>query len=67
MNQYDYQKADVSKVFDKLGVHVSGKDIVACHCLNDNDWAILKFSNKKRPITRFFVSRKTSNFWTPLN
>ena len=33
-------EANVSKVFDKLGVHVEGKDIDACHRLKDNDRAI---------------------------
>ena len=43
----DSLQADISKVFDKLGVHVDGKDIQACHCLEDNDRSIMKFSNRK--------------------
>ena len=35
------------KVFDKIGVHVEGKDIQACHRLKDNDRVIVKFSNRK--------------------
>ena len=35
------------KVFDKIGVHVDGKDIQACHHLKDNDRVIVKFSNRK--------------------
>ena len=47
-------EANVSKVFDKLGVHVEGKDIDACHRLKDNDRTIVKFSNRKDslPILR---------------
>ena len=47
-------EANASKVFDKLGVHVEGKDIDACHRLKDNDRAIVKFSNRKDslPILR---------------
>ena len=37
-------EANVSKVFDKFGVHVEGKDIEACH---HNDQAIVKFSYRK--------------------
>ena len=40
-------EANISKVSDKLGVHVEGKDIQACHCLKDNNRAIIKFSNRK--------------------
>ena len=40
-------EANVSKVFGKLGVHVEGKDIQACHRLKDNDRTIVKFSNRK--------------------
>ena len=43
----DLLEANVSNVFDKLGVHVKGKDIQACNCLKDNDKAIVKFSNRK--------------------
>ena len=35
------------KVFGKIGVHVDGKDIQACHRLKDNDRVIVKFSNRK--------------------
>ena len=34
-------------MFDKFGVHVEGKDIQACHRLKDNDWVIIKISNRK--------------------
>ena len=54
-------KSNITNVFDKLGVHVEGKDIQACHRLKDNDRVIIKLSN------RFFVSRKISNLWTRLN
>ena len=43
----DSLEANISKVFDKLGVHVDGKDIQACQCLKDNDRVIIKFSNRK--------------------
>ena len=43
----DSQEANISKVFDKLEVHVEGKDIQACHRLKDNDRVIIKFSNRK--------------------
>ena len=43
----DSLEANISKVFDKLGVHVEGKDIQACHHLKDNDQVIIKFSNRK--------------------
>ena len=43
----DSLEANISKVFDKLGVHVEGKDIQACHRLKDNDRVIIKFSNRK--------------------
>ena len=43
----DSLEANISKVFDKLGVHVEGKDIQACHRLKDNDRAIIKLSNRK--------------------
>ena len=61
----DSLEANITKVFDKLGVHVERKDIQACHCLKDNDRVIIKLSNRKN--CRFFVSRKTSNLWTKLN
>ena len=40
-------EANVSMVFGKIGVHVEGKHIQACHRLKDNDRAIVKFSNRK--------------------
>ena len=43
----DSLEANISKVFDKIGVHVEGKDIQACHRLKDNDRVMLKFSNRK--------------------
>ena len=43
----DLLEVNVSKIFGKLGVHVEGKDIQACHRLKDNDRAIIKFSNRK--------------------
>ena len=43
----DSLEANISKVFDKLGVHVEGKDIQACHRLEGNDRVIIKFSNRK--------------------
>ena len=33
----DLLDVNVSKVFDKLGVHAEGKDIQACNSLKDND------------------------------
>ena len=43
----DSLEANITKVFDKLGVHVEGKDILACHRLKDNDRVIIKLSNRK--------------------
>ena len=40
-------EVNVSKIFDKLGVHVEGKDNQRCHHLKDNDRDIVEFSNKK--------------------
>ena len=37
-------------VFGKIGVHVEGKHIQACHRLKDNDRAIVKFSNRKESL-----------------
>ena len=36
----DSSEANISKVSDKLGVHIEGKDIQACHRLKYNDRAI---------------------------
>ena len=33
----DLLETDISKMFDKFGVHAEGKDIQACHRLKDND------------------------------
>ena len=43
----DSLEANITKVFDKLGVHVEGKDIQACHRLKNNDRVIIKLSNRK--------------------
>ena len=43
----DSLEANISKIFNKLGVHVEGKDIQVCHRLKDNDRAIIKLSNRK--------------------
>ena len=43
----DLLEANVSKVFDKLGVYVEGKDIQAYHHLKDKGKAIVKFSYRK--------------------
>ena len=43
----DSLEANITKVFDKLGVHVERKDIQARHCLKDNDRVIIKLSNRK--------------------
>ena len=40
-------EANISKVLDKFGVHVKGKDIQEYHRLKDNDTAIIKQSNRK--------------------
>ena len=40
-------EANISKVFDKLRVHVEGKDIQACHRVKGNDRVIIKFSIRK--------------------
>ena len=46
----DLLEANVFMVFDRLGVHFEGKNIQACHCLKDNDRAIIKFSNWKESL-----------------
>ena len=43
----DSLEANITKVFDKLGVHVEGKDIQAYHCLKDNGRVIIKLFNRK--------------------
>ena len=43
----DSLEANITKVFGKLGVHVEGKDIQACHLLEDNNRVIIKLSNRK--------------------
>ena len=43
----DSLKANISKVFDKLGLYVEGKDINACHRLKDNDRVTIKLPNRK--------------------
>ena len=40
-------ETNISKVFDKHGTHVEGKEIHACHRLKDSDRVIIKFSNRK--------------------
>ena len=40
----DLLKPNLSKVFDKLGVHADKKDIEACH---QNDRTVTKLSNTK--------------------
>ena len=40
-------EANISKVFDKLGVHVEQKDIQAYHRSKDNDSVIIKLSDRK--------------------
>ena len=46
----DLLEANVSKIFDKLGVNVEVKYIQACHRLKDNDRAIVKFSNRENSL-----------------
>ena len=53
----DLLKANVSKVFDKLGVHVEGKDIQAYHCLKDNNRSIVNFSNRKDSLQVLCVKK----------
>ena len=50
-------EANVSKYFDKLGVHVEEKDIQAYHRLKGNDRAIAKFSNKKDSLLVLCVKK----------
>ena len=59
-------EGNISKVFDKLGVHVEGKGIQACHRLKDNDRVIVKFSSRKGSLKILLVN-KTSNLWIQLN
>ena len=53
----DSFEANISKFFDKLGVHAVGKDIHACHGLKDNDKVIIKFSNKKDSLQVLLVKK----------
>ena len=53
----DLLKANVSKVFDKLGVHVEGKDIQAYLCLKDNNRSIVNFSNRKDSLQVLCVKK----------
>ena len=43
----DSFEANISKILDKIGVHVEGKDMQVCQRLKDNDRVIIKFSNRK--------------------
>ena len=43
----DSLEADISKIFDKLGVRAEVKEIQVRHRLKDNDRAIIKLSNRK--------------------
>ena len=58
----DLLEANVPNVFDKLGVHVKGKDIQACNCLKDNDKAIVKFSNRKDSLQILRVKKDLKIF-----
>ena len=53
----DTLEANISKVFDKLGAHVEGKDIQTCHCLKDNDRVIIRFSNRKDSLQVLCVKK----------
>ena len=53
----DLLKANVSKVFDKLGVYVEGKDIQAYHCLKGNNRSIVNFSNRKDSLQVLCVKK----------
>ena len=53
----DLLEANVSKAFDKFGVHVKGKDIQACHRLEYNDRAIVKFSIRKDSLQILCVKK----------
>ena len=53
----DLLEANVSTVLGKLGGHVEGKDIQACHCLKDNDRVIVKFSNRKGSLQVLHVKK----------
>ena len=50
-------EANISKVFDKLELHVDEKDIQACHRLKDNDRAIIKLSNREDNLQVFRVKK----------
>ena len=58
----DLLEANVSKVFDKLGVHVERKNIQACHRLKDNGRAFIKFSNRKDSLQLFCVKKDLKSF-----
>ena len=46
----DLLEANVSKVFDKLGVHTEEKDTQVFHCLKDDEKGIVKLSNRKESL-----------------
>ena len=53
----DSLEANITKVFGKLGVHVEGKHIQACHLLKDNDRVIIKLSNRKDRLQALRVKK----------
>ena len=58
----DWLDANISEVFDKLGVHVKGNDIQACHCLKDNDRVVIKFSNRKDSLQGSLCQKRPQIF-----
>ena len=53
----DSLEADISKIFDKLGVHDEVKESQVRHRLKDNNRAIIKLSNRKDSLQVLCVNK----------
>ena len=53
----DSLEADISKIFDKLGVHAEVKESQVGHRLKDNNRAIIKLSNRKDSLQVLCVNK----------
>ena len=53
----DSLEADISKIFDKLGVHAEVKESQVRHRLKDNNRAIIKLSNRKDSLQVLCVNK----------
>ena len=48
----------ICDMFQEIGVDICGRDIQACHCLNDKDRTIVKFTNRKDCLQILRVKRQ---------